>query len=106
MLPLDGPGLYEDHDGAACKRFAVGFLERCLRDLLLDFDKKSDAREWLAGADCLFPFRLVCEFLDVDETRMRQQIEKLSEKPTRQLNHRRFISVELFRSGLSATSCW
>ena len=72
----------EDMDAA--RRFATGFLERCIRDALLDFNPKSNVRAWLAGADCVFPFRLVCEFLEMDETCLRQQIEKLIMKPTRQ----------------------
>ena len=79
-IPFTETEPYQDHDGAACQRFAAAFLVRNIREDALSGSKQTqDARKGLAGCDCAFPFGAVCDFLDVDERRMREQIQKLIE---------------------------
>ena len=72
-------------DMAAARRFAAGFLERCIRDAFLDSTRRSSVIEWLNGHDCVFPFSLVCTILGVDENRLRRQIERQLQNPSREL---------------------
>lgn len=51
-LPFNETRTYEDIDGAGVRRFAVGFLERCVKDALLDSKRRSSVLEWLDAAVC------------------------------------------------------
>ena len=52
VVPLTEPEPYQDIDGKACRRFAAAFLERCIRDALMDFNRTSNVHAWLAGHFC------------------------------------------------------
>ena len=90
VVPLTETEPYQDIDGKACRRFAAGLLERCLRDALMDFNRTSNVHAWLAAPTASFLLGSFASFWTWTRDRLREQIEKHIEKPTPELIEKLF----------------